>query len=321
MKALIWDGSDAAVREHPEPVAETSDEAIVAVRLAGVCATDIEITRGYMDYRGVLGHEFVGTVESGPEEWRGARVVGEINVACGNCDVCRAGNGRPCPTRTVVGIQAHDGAFAERITLPTTNLHRVPEGVADEAAVFTEPLAAAFEILEQVEIGASQHCLVFGEGRLGQLISQVLATTGARVTTVGRHPEKLALLSDRGIETLTLERYEAAPLQADVVVEVTGHADGFARAMAATRPRGTLVLKSTVADTPAVDLAPLVIHEIRVVGSRCGPFEPALRALAEGRVDVEPLIAARFPLDRGVEALERARTRGVLKVLIDPLAS
>lgn len=318
MLALVWDGAKAEIRERPEPVAAGDADAIVAVSLAGICATDLEITRGYMDYRGVLGHEFVGRVEAGPEAWLGARVVGEINVACGACEVCRQGDRRHCPTRSVVGIQGHDGVFAERVALPVSNLHRVPDAVPDEAAVFAEPLAAAFEILEQVQISAEDPCLVFGDGRLGQLISQVLATTGAQVTTVGRHPDKLERLAGRGIETMLQADFEAAPFQAGIVVEATGSAEGFTRAMTATRPRGTLVLKSTVADAPALDLSPLVIHEISVVGSRCGPFEPALAAMANGEVDVTPLIAARYPLREGVEALERAGAPGVLKVLIDP---
>ncbi len=318
MKALVWDGNEASVREHPEPRAQSGSDAIVSVSLAGVCATDLEITRGYMDFRGVLGHEFVGRVCEGPADWVGARVVGEINVACGGCDVCAAGNPRHCPTRSVVGIQHHDGVFAERVSIPVSNLHRVPNHVSDEAAVFAEPLAAAFEILEQVSIGRDARCLVFGDGRLGQLISQVLATTGASVTTVGRHREKLDLLDARGITTLTQDEFEATPFQAPVVVEATGTADGFKRAMAATSPRGTLVLKSTVADAPALDLAPLVIHEINVVGSRCGPFPPALAALANGSVDVTALVSARLPLSQAGEALEHARKPGVLKVLIEP---
>jgi threonine dehydrogenase-like Zn-dependent dehydrogenase len=320
VKALVWDGNEASVRKHPEPQLRTEDEAIVSVSLAGVCATDLEITRGYMDYRGVLGHEFVGRVETGPADWLGARVVGEINVACGDCEVCAAGNPRHCPTRSVIGIQNHDGVFAERVSIPVSNLHRVPDDVPDEAAVFTEPLAAAFEILEQVSIAPDTPCLVFGDGRLGQLISQVLATTGARVTTVGRHRNKLDMLAARGIATLTQDEFEASPLRAPVVVEATGTAVGFTRAMAATSPRGTLVLKSTVADAPALDLAPLVIHEINVVGSRCGPFPPALGALASGTVDVTDLVSARFPLSRAADALAHARTPGVLKVLIEPPA-
>ena len=315
MRALVWDGDRATLREHPEP--DLAQGAVVSVSVAGVCATDLEITRGYMDYQGVLGHEFVGHVEAGPADWIGARVVGEINVACGTCRTCAAGLGRHCPTRRVIGISNHDGAFAERIALPVANLHRVPEHVPDDAAVFTEPLAAAFEILEQIDVDPSRRCLVFGDGRLGQLISQVLQTTGAVVTTVGKHADKLALLEARGISTRRLADWEADPQQADLVVEASGSAARFARAASAPRPRGTLVLKSTLAEAPSLDLAPLVVNEINVVGSRCGPFEPALAALADGSIEVEPLIAARFPLQLAQAALARAGEPGVLKVLID----
>lgn len=315
MQALYWNGKQARVTEQPDP--EASERAVVRVSLAGVCATDLEITRGYMDYHGVLGHEFVGHVESGPEDWRGARVVAEINNPCRKCDSCLRGLERHCPNRSVTGILNANGAFAERIAVPVENLHRVPDSVSNEAAVFTEPLAAAFEILEQVDIQPDDYCVVFGDGRLGLLISQVLHTTGAHVTTIGKHSEKLALLEARGIETQLLSNWEASPRQGDVVVEATGSASGFARAVSATRPRGTLVLKSTVADSPPIDLAPLVINEITVVGSRCGPFAPALDALARGTVSVEPLIAARYALAEGEQALAKAGETGVLKVLID----
>jgi threonine dehydrogenase-like Zn-dependent dehydrogenase len=315
MRALYFDGEQARLVDRPDPVLEGG--AIVRVALAGVCATDLEITRGYMDYRGVLGHEFVGVVEQGPRDWLGARVVGEINIACGTCKSCQDGLGRHCPTRSVIGILGADGAFAERIAMPIENLHRVPDSISDEAAVFTEPLAAAFEILEQVEVRPEHRVLVFGDGRLGQLISQVLHTTGASVTTIGKHPEKLALLRDRGVGTCSLDDWVASPELGDIVVEATGSAEGFGRAMAATRPRGCLVLKSTIANAPAIDLSPLVIHEIQVVGSRCGPFEPALRALENGTVEVESLVAGRFRLRQGEEALVRAGEKGVLKVLID----
>lgn len=315
MRALVWDGETAKVTTCADPADERL--ATVRVRLAGVCATDLEITRGYMDYRGVLGHEFVGTVESGPDEWLGKRVVGEINIGCGACRACDEGLGRHCPNRTVVGIVNANGAFAERVALPVENLHQVPDNVSDEEAVFAEPLAAAFEILEQITIEPAHRCLVFGDGRLGLLISQVLSTTGAHITAVGKHDDKLALLSQRGIETQKLDAFDEAPTQADIVVDATGAAAGFERAMAATRPRGILVLKSTVATPTKVDLSPLVINEINVVGSRCGPFGPALKALAEQSVDVRPLIAERFPLASADLALKRAGEPGMLKVLID----
>lgn len=320
MRALRWDGRQARVMEQADP-APCADRALVRVALAGICRTDLEILRGYMGFRGVLGHEFVGTVEAGPSGasgasgWQGARVVGEINFACGACDWCTQGLGRHCPGRTVMGIQGADGAFAERVAVPVANLHRVPDAVPDEAAVFTEPLAAAFEILEQVEVGPGQRCVVLGDGKLGLLVAQVLAGTGASVLAVGRHAEKLALLASRDVETVLERDWDGAA--ADLVVEATGRAEGFARAVAATRPRGTLVLKSTLAEAAPLNVAPLVIHEITLVGSRCGPFEPALAALADGRVSVEPLIEARCPLDDGVAALERAGAPGARKLLLD----
>ena len=314
MKALYLDGSRARVEERPEPE-PAADMARVRVGLAGVCNTDLELVKGYMGFRGVLGHEFVGEVEEGPEAWRGARVVGEINFACGRCDACARGLGRHCPTRSVMGIQDADGALAEWVNVPVANLHRVPDGVPDARAVFAEPLAAAFEILEQVRVEPGMRCLVLGDGKLGLLAAQVLALAGARVEAVGHHPDKLALLARRDIET-HLAR-DLAPGQWDLVVEATGSARGFATAVSCTRPRGTLVLKSTVAEHPDVDLAPLVIHEIQVVGSRCGPFPPALDALAANAIEVDALVHDRLPLARADQALSRAAERGVLKVLVE----
>lgn len=291
--------------------------AIVRVNLAGICSTDLEITRGYMGFQGVLGHEFVGEVEEGPEDWRGQRVVGEINFACGSCVRCRIGLGRHCATRRVMGILEADGAFAEHIAVPIANLHRVPSSVPDDAAVFTEPLAAAFEILEQLQVVPEMRCIVLGDGKLGLLVAQVLTGAGARVMAVGRHEQKLAFLAALGIETCLANAFDPANEDADLVIEATGSARGFAQALAATRPRGTLVLKSTVAEGHKLDLTPLVVNEIRVVGSRCGPFAPALDALASGQVSVVPLVAETFPLARATLALSRAEEPGVLKVLID----
>ncbi|HVN37505.1 MAG TPA: alcohol dehydrogenase catalytic domain-containing protein [Myxococcota bacterium] len=314
MRALRRDEQGARVVEI-EPPGLRPGTALVQVALAGVCNTDLELVRGYMDFRGVLGHEFVGVVEDGPSEWIGRRVVGEINFACGRCETCAAGLGRHCPARAVMGIAGADGAFAEIVRVPLANLHAVPDRVPDARAVFTEPLAAAFEILEQVEIAKRTRCAVLGDGKLGLLCAQVLAGAGARVLVVGRHPEKLALLAQRGIETVLAPDWRPEPH--DVVVEATGRADGFRAAVAATRPRGMLVLKSTLAEIPRIDLAPIVIHEISVVGSRCGPFEPALRALAEERVEVDSLVSRRVPLARADEALASAAEPGVIKVLIE----
>jgi threonine dehydrogenase-like Zn-dependent dehydrogenase len=316
----LFDGREPTVCDRPEPDLPPGF-ARVRVGWAGVCNTDLEIVRGYMGFRGVLGHEFVGVVEEGPESWRGARVVGEINFACGRCESCRAGLGRHCPDRRVMGILGADGAFAEQVAVPVANLHRVPDGLDDAQAVFAEPLAAAFEILEQVHVAPGASCIVLGDGKLGLLAAQVLRGTGARVRVVGRRPERHALSRSLDLEPVALERFRPEAERADVVVEATGSPEGFPLAVAATRARGTLVLKSTVAERPAVDLAPIVIDEIHVVGSRCGPFAPALRALADGRVRVDPLVDARFPLERAPEALRRAAHPGAGKILIRASAS
>jgi threonine dehydrogenase-like Zn-dependent dehydrogenase len=314
LKALHFDGSELRLAERAEPEPR-SDCVVVRVSLAGVCNTDLEIAKGYLGFRGILGHEFVGRVAEGPEEWRGERVVGEINFACRSCPSCARGLERHCPSRTVMGIAGADGAFAELVRVPVQNLHAVPESVPDEMAVFCEPLAAAFEILEQVRVEPEQRAVVLGDGKLGLLAAQVLALAGARVLAVGRHPAKLALLRARGIETVTAQEWRAEP--APLVIEATGSERGFQMAVAATLPRGTLVLKSTLASHPAVDLAPLVIHEIHLVGSRCGPLPPALRALESRAIDVAPLISDRVPLGAGAEALRRAARPGALKVLVE----
>jgi len=315
MQALLFDGTSARVVDRPTPE-PAADGALVRVTLAGICNTDLELVKGYMGFRGVLGHEFVGVVEAGPAAWRGQRVVGEINFACGRCATCARGLGRHCPTRRVMGILDADGSFAEHVAVPVRNLHAVPDGVTDEAAVFTEPLAAACEILEQVHVTPSTDCIVLGDGKLGLLVAQVLHHAGARVLAVGKHAAKLALLRRRGISTVTPGEWNGTP--ADLVVEATGSAAGLSAAVAATKPRGTLVLKSTVADAVPINLAPVVINEITVVGSRCGSFAPALRALETASVDVTSLISATRPLRDGVDALRQAAGPGVLKVLLRP---
>ena len=314
MRALHWDGSELALRESDRPLLKQGC-AVVRVHLAGICNTDLEILRGYMNFRGTPGHEVIGTVVDGPEQWCGRRVVCEINFACGSCESCRDGLGRHCPNRKVMGILEADGGFAEYVAVPVANLHEVPKGVTDRDAVFVEPLAAAFEILDQIEVDASSRCVVLGDGKLGLLVSQVLASTGARVLTVGKHPDKLTILRRREIETVVLEEWDRSP--SDVVVEATGTAVGFSAAIAATRPRGTVVLKSTVAEQADVDLAPVVINEISVVGSRCGRFEPALRALADGVVEVGALVSAVHPLGDAVAAFAQASSSDTLKVLLD----
>lgn len=314
MRALHWDGhrlsakTDAAVPQSLNPCA------VVRVHLAGICATDLQILQGYMNFRGIPGHEFVGEVCTGPSEWLGKRVVGEINFACGACSFCHQRLGRHCPNRQVMGILNADGSFAEYLAVPVANLHEVPAQVTDEEAVFTEPLAAAFEILEQVQVTPATDVIVFGDGKLGLLCAQVLHLTGARVTLVGKHAEKLALAHQCGIRTVSLTDWKSC--RADVVIDATGSANGLSLAIETVRPRGTLVLKSTVAAKHAVSLAPLVINEVTVVGSRCGPFPPALHALAQKHVKVTPLIEAEYSLADGIAAVNHAARSGARKVLL-----
>ena len=312
MRALRWDGIRLALaRDVPDPE-PAPGEALVRVHLAGICRTDLEITRGYLGFRGTPGHEWVGHVVAAEEaDLVGARVVGEINFACGVCPTCVAGLGRHCPVRRVLGIVGADGAFADLVLLPARNLHRVPDSVPDRAAVFTEPLAAAFEVLEQVPVGPGVRAVVLGDGKLGVLVAQVLVGAGAGVVLVGHHAEKLARARRLGIAT------GPAGAGADLVVDATGAPGGLAAALALVRPRGTIVLKTTVAGEHRLDLAPAVINEVTVVGSRCGPFAPALAALAGGRIAVAPLVDAVYPLDDAVGAFTRAAEPGVLKVLIE----
>ncbi|MGB5834428.1 MAG: alcohol dehydrogenase catalytic domain-containing protein [Thiohalocapsa sp.] len=318
MKALWLDeGPLPLVRDDVARPSPGEGEALLRVRLAGVCATDLELTRGYQPFRGVLGHEFVGEIADAPDAPAriGERVVGEINVACGNCREC--GDGRPthCTRRRVAGIRAHDGAFAEFLSLPLRNLHRVPDGVSDEAAVFAEPLAAALEIPRQIQVSPDRDILVVGAGRLGQLIARVLRLNGCALTVVARHARQRALLKAVGISWIAEDGVPAREF--DLVVEATGSPGGFSLARRALRPRGTLVLKSTYSGLLQADFSSLVVDEITLVGSRCGPFPGALRLLAQRLVDPIPLIDAHFPLTDAVAALGRAAEPGVMKVVID----
>lgn len=315
MRALWLEDRRLTLRDDvpiPDPPA---GEALVRVRRAGICSTDSELIRGYYPFTGILGHEFVGVVERGPAALVGRRVVGEINVVCGSCPACSAGRRTHCERRTVLGIVGRHGAFAEYLTLPFENLHAVPDDVSTDAAVFTEPLAAALEIQEQLAIGADQRVLVVGDGKLGQLVAQTLALTGCRLHVVGRHDDKLALLAARGIATGRPDGVEPATF--DVAVECTGNPAGFAVAQGAVRPRGTLVLKSTYAGALTLDASAVVVNELTLLGSRCGPFAPALRLLTERRVAVEPLIHARYDLRDGLSAFEHAQRPGALKVLLE----
>jgi threonine dehydrogenase-like Zn-dependent dehydrogenase len=314
MRALTFDGTSAAARDVPKPEL-APDSALVRVTLAGVCNTDLELIKGYMGFRGLLGHEFVGVVEEGPEEWRGERVVGEINFACQSCPICYEGLQRHCPSRRVMGIIDADGSFAEYVNVPISNLHTVPASVSDDVAVFVEPLAAAFEVLEQVHVMPNQSCVVLGDGKLGLLVAQVLRQAGAHVLAVGHHRENLDILARRDIETVEESDWNRSP--ASLVIDATGSSEGLLSAVSATRPRGTVVLKSTTATKTNVDLSSIVVNEIRVVGSRCGPFPPALRALETGSIDVTSLISHRSSLNDAEDALRRAAEPGQLKVLIE----
>ncbi|MDO9347781.1 MAG: alcohol dehydrogenase catalytic domain-containing protein [Anaerolineales bacterium] len=314
MKALWLENQQLSLRDVPCP--EKPGEALIRVRLSGICGTDLELVRGYYPYTGVIGHEFVGEVVAAPaKDWIGKRVVGEITAVCGECEECQ--NGRPthCEKRTVLGIVERDGAHAEYLSLPVANLHRVPDSVPDEAAVFTEPLAAALEIQQQVHIQPTDRVLLIGAGRLGQLIAQTLALTGCDLRVVARHPHQKQLLESRKIRLITED--EIQPRRWEVVVEATGSSSGFDLARQAVRPRGVLVLKSTYRGEASVNFSSLVVDEITLLGSRCGPFAPALRVLANHAVDPSLLIAAHYPLARAVEAFELARQPGVLKVLLE----
>ncbi len=315
MRALYWDGRDLCfVPSFAAPTADST--ALIKVHLAGICATDLQIFHGYMGFTGIPGHEFVGSVQAGPREIIGKRVVGEINFGCGECDLCRRDLDRHCTSRRVMGILNAHGAFAEYVSVPLKNIHLVPENLSDEEAVFVEPLAAAFEILTQVQAKPQDDVLVLGDGKLGNLCAQVLQLAGTNVTAVGKYPDKLALLDNIGVRTLLLEKWQ--PHAYDIVVEATGSAAGLELALSAVRPRGTLVLKSTIAGKHQVSLAPLVINEINVIGSRCGPFPQALAALAAKQISVTPSIEKIYNLSDGVLAVAHAGKPGARKILLRP---
>lgn len=330
MRALVWNGFTLTLEQsYPQPT-PVDGEALIRVSLVGICNTDLEIIRGYLGFTGMLGHEFVGTIENiYGEQIReryhhllGKRVVGEINAACRrpDCKYCQRGLFTHCPNRTTLGISNRNGAFAEYLMLPVENVHLVPDTVSNEEAVFVEPLAANFEILEQVHLKPTDRVVILGDGKMGQLAAQVLTLSGCELMMVGKHEEKLALAVQRGLLTQTLDDAQvffAAPeRRADIVIECSGSAQGLEMALRFVRPRGTLILKSTVSEKSFFHLAPIVIDEINVQGSRCGPFAPALRALQQHLIDVRPLISAHYTLEHGVEAFRKAEEKGILKVLV-----
>jgi len=287
---------------------------------AGICSTDLELQKGYYGFSGTPGHEFVGEVtavagDDGSRKWIGKRVAGEINLACGRCAWCKRGLGRHCPTRTVLGIVKHPGAFREFLTLPVTNLHEVPKSLSTEEAAFIEPVAAACEILDQVKIPKGDEVALLGDGKLGLLVAQVLQAHGARVHLFGRHREKMRIVEKAGVTTELAGKHLPGKAYR-WVVDATGSNDGLRAAIAMCEPRGTVIMKSTVHGLVTIDTAPVIVDELTLVGSRCGRFEPAIRLLKSGRIHVENMISDEFPLDRAPEAFAKAATSGILKVLL-----
>lgn len=322
MLAVHLESGRVELRRQPLPRIPAGF-ARIRLLAAGICSTDLELQRGYYGFSGTPGHEFVGEVagvsgaNGDKSKWMGKRVAGEINLACGHCDWCRRGLGRHCPTRTVLGIVKHPGAFREYLTLPIHNLHRVPASLPTEHAVFIEPVAAACEILDQVKIPDGSPVAVLGDGKLGLLIAQVLQAHGAKVHLFGRHRDKMRRIEHSGAT------WEVAPKKMPAgawpyVADSTGSSEGLRTAIAMTIPRGTVIMKSTVHGLVKIDTAPAIVNEVTLVGSRCGRFEPALKLLASGKVQVGNLISDEFPLDRAPQAFARAAAKGVLKVLLRP---
>lgn len=315
MRALFFHKKLKYIRDYPLPQ-RGEGEALIRVLKAGICNTDIEITRGYMPFKGVLGHEFVGVVEEAEDRaWIGKRVVGGINCTCGHCEYCGKGLGNHCPNRKVLGMLGKDGAFADYITLPLSNLHEVPANVTNPQAVFVEPIAAAFRVLEQVDIGPKDEVVVLGDGKLGLLMAQVIAGTGCQPTVIGRHPQKLELLARKKIRTMLSD--EGLHQMFDLCIDCTGSPMGLEAAMGLVRPLGKIVLKSTFVGGGRLNLSHLVVNEVVLLGSRCGPFPRAIKALEEGTIDVDPMITETFDLEMARKAFNLATKRGVLKVLLN----
>jgi len=316
MKALFFDGTELTL--DPNYAKPKNDECLVKVNLAGICGTDLEILRGYMSYKGILGHEFVGTVvDSQNEKLVGKKVVGEINVGCNKCTSCKNGLERHCPNRTVLGILNRDGAFAQYLTLPEKNLHVIPETISDKQAVFVEPLAAAFEILEQVKIDPNWKVGIVGDGRLAQLITRVLKLSCNNIWCFGKHENKLKKLEKLNVKTSNVIS-DTDEKSFDLVIEATGRESGFLDSLRLVKPRGTVILKSTIASKNNLDLSPAVVHEVTFIGSRCGPFQPAINALGSGIIQVDDLIESVYSIDEYNEAFDLASKPDSLKVMIKP---
>jgi len=316
MKATIFDGKHITLdKNYPDP---EFNETLVRVSLAGICGTDLEILDGYMQYNGILGHEFVGVIEkSNNSNLIGKRVVGEINAGCGKCDSCVNGMERHCPSRTVLGILKRNGAFAEFLSLPEKNLHVIPDSISDEQAVFVEPLAAAFEINEQVSLKPEWNVAVVGDGRLAQLIIQVIKLTCSNITCFGKHEKKLEGLVQSGIKIkVGIESTDEQLF--DLVIEATGSNSGFSDTMKLVKPRGTVILKSTIASRENLDLTPTIINEITLIGSRCGLFKPAIEALGSGKISVDSMIDSTFSLEKFEDAIIYAKKPDTLKVFLKP---
>ncbi len=318
MRAVHFENGRVELRDVARPRLRQG-HALIRMRLAGICNTDLELLGGYYGFAGIPGHEFVGeVVECAERRWIGKRVVGEINLACGRCQYCAQGLGRHCPKRSVLGIVKHPGAFAEYLTLPVENLLQVPSEMLDEYAVFAEPVAAACEILEQLDLGAREEVAVLGDGKLGLLIAQVLALHGCKVTAFGRNRAKLDVLQPLDVQTVLVKR-EAPKLpraEFPYVVDATGSAAGFGEAMEMVRPRGTIVMKSTVKERVAADMAKAIVNEITLVGSRCGRFAPALKLIRGGELNLGAMIDAWVPLEHADMGLGLAKEPGILKVLL-----
>ena len=315
MRALRFTGKLELQPDAPVPRRE--GEALVRVICAGICGTDLEITKGYSNHRGTLGHEFVGRVEeSSRSELIGKRVVGEINAGCGKCSLCASGDSRHCGSRSVLGIKDREGAFGDYLALPDRNLLEVPDSISDDEAVFIEPLAAALHAVEQAEIRESSRVAVLGDGRLAQMFVRAAAQTGCDLACIGRHANKLELARAGGAQPQELSKLSEKFRSFDVVVDSTGSRDGVAIALSLVRPLGTVIVKSTHHESSSLPLTELVVNEVRLIGSRCGRFKPAIDLLERRSIDLSPLITARLSLDRGVEAFEIAAHAETMKVLL-----